>query len=76
MKDLKGKIIGVLLVIIIICIHSNLAKIEKIKELISEASETELKVSYMKYDMDRQFDKYLLLIEDYNECCKKDTVKY
>tara|TARA_Y100000389_G_scaffold177713_1_gene190252 strand:+ start:1385 stop:1615 length:231 start_codon:yes stop_codon:yes gene_type:complete len=76
MKDLKVKIIAVLLVIIIICIHSNLTKIEKIKELNSEASETELKVSYMKYDMDRQFDKYLLLIEDYNECCKKDTVKY
>tara|TARA_Y100000385_G_C13083170_1_gene634993 strand:+ start:1429 stop:1659 length:231 start_codon:yes stop_codon:yes gene_type:complete len=76
MKDLKGKIIAILLVIIIICIHSNLTKIEKIKELNSEASETELKVSYMKYDMDRQFDKYLLLIEDYNECCKKDTVKY
>jgi len=76
MKDLKGKIIAIILVIIIICIHSNLAKIEKIKELVSEVSEMELKVSYMKYDMDRQFDKYLLLIEDYNECCKKDTVKY
>jgi uncharacterized protein YoxC len=76
MKDLKGKIIAILLVIIIIFIHSNLAKIEKIKELVSEVSEMELKVSYMKYDMDRQFDKYLLLIEDYNECCKKDTVKY
>ena len=76
MKDLKGKIIAILLVIIIIFIHSNLAKIEKIKELVSEVSEMEVKVSYMKYDMDRQFDKYLLLIEDYNECCKKDTVKY